>query len=174
MYLYEAWRFLFIQWFENFLIGPISASHVMKDPISWFTKTYADIVYLNSVFRICMYNTLNRYIKYETYKQRNICFVQIFTGLWMCHIFSNSFLISISFYQRSAWYTKASLGPRQTSKMKLFEKIVDGFQLITNFWKSSILDIWQGSEYGAVLDEKVGQLSSFLFIILLKCVARYF
>ena len=160
MYLCWAWRFLFIQWFENFLIGPISTSPVMKDPISWFTKTYGYIVYLNDVFRICMYNTLSRYIIYETYKQRSICFVQMFAALWMCDIFSNSYLISISFNKWSAWYTKASLGPRQTSKMKVFEKIVDGFQLITIFAKSSILDIWQGSEYASV---------TYFFQILLIC-----
>ena len=37
-------------------------------------------------------------------------------------------------------YTVAYLEPCQTSKMELFEKIVNGF-------KGSILDAWQGSEY---------------------------
>ena len=37
--------------------------------------------------------------------------------------------------------------PSQTSKMKLFVKIVKGLQPLTNFAKSSILDIWLGTEY---------------------------
>ena len=37
--------------------------------------------------------------------------------------------------------------PSQTSKMKLFVKTVNGLQPLTNFAKSSILDIWLGIEY---------------------------
>ena len=35
----------------------------------------------------------------------------------------------------------------QISKMKLFARIACGFQLLTIFAKSSILDIWQVPEY---------------------------
>ena len=38
------------------------------------------------------------------------------------------------------------LEPCQTSKRKLFAEIVTGLQRLTNFPKSSILDVWQGSE----------------------------
>ena len=37
--------------------------------------------------------------------------------------------------------------PSQTSKMKLFVQIVNGLQPLTIFAKSSILDIWVGTEY---------------------------
>ena len=37
--------------------------------------------------------------------------------------------------------------PSQTSKMELFSKIVNGGKLLAIFPKSSILDVWQGSEY---------------------------
>ena len=34
----------------------------------------------------------------------------------------------------------------QTSKMELFEKIIEGFESLTIFEKHSILNVWQGSE----------------------------
>ena len=37
--------------------------------------------------------------------------------------------------------------PYQTSKMELLAKIVNGFQPLTIFAKSSILDVRQGSKY---------------------------
>ena len=39
------------------------------------------------------------------------------------------------------------LEPSQTSKMKFFAKIVDGFQLPISFANKFILDVRQGSEY---------------------------
>ena len=36
--------------------------------------------------------------------------------------------------------------------MECFEKIVDGFELLTIFAKRSILDVWQASEYGSAAD----------------------
>ena len=38
----------------------------------------------------------------------------------------------------------------QTSKMKLFAKIVNGFQPLTILAKSSSLEVWQGSEYASI------------------------
>ena len=35
--------------------------------------------------------------------------------------------------------------------LELFLKLVSGFQLLTIFAKSSILDVWQGSEYASGL-----------------------
>lgn len=49
----------------------------------------------------------------------------------------------------SAWfwgYQETNVEPSQTSKIKFFAKIVNGFQLITVFPKTSILDIWLRSE----------------------------
>ena len=40
----------------------------------------------------------------------------------------------------------------QISKIGCFEKVVDGFELLTIFAKRSILDIWHGSEYGSAVD----------------------
>ena len=37
--------------------------------------------------------------------------------------------------------------PCQTSKMEIFAKIVNGFSFSSNFAKSSILDVWQDSEF---------------------------
>ena len=34
--------------------------------------------------------------------------------------------------------------------MKLFVKLVNGFQPLTVFEKSFILDVWEGSEYASV------------------------
>ena len=36
--------------------------------------------------------------------------------------------------------------------MDCFEKVVDGFELLTIFAKLCILDVWQGSEYGSAAD----------------------
>ena len=37
----------------------------------------------------------------------------------------------------------------QTFKMEIFAKIVNGFQPLTFFAKSSIVEVWQGSEYAS-------------------------
>ena len=42
--------------------------------------------------------------------------------------------------------SEAYVEPYQTSKMKLFAKMVKGFQPLTIFTKSFILDVWQGPE----------------------------
>ena len=42
---------------------------------------------------------------------------------------------------------EAYLEPSQTSKMDLFAKIVNRFQPLTIFAESSMLDVWQSSEY---------------------------
>ena len=39
--------------------------------------------------------------------------------------------------------------PCQTSKMEVFTKIVNGFSFLTIFAKSSILDVWQDSEFAS-------------------------
>ena len=41
--------------------------------------------------------------------------------------------------------------PCKTSKMGLFAKTINGFQLLTIFVKNSILDVWLGSEYSFAL-----------------------
>ena len=41
----------------------------------------------------------------------------------------------------------------QISKIGCFEKVVDGFELLTIFAKRSILDIWRGSEYNSAVDK---------------------
>ena len=58
-----------------------------------------------------------------------------------------------SFFHRIEWQpdqscSEAYLGCSQTSVMELFpEKLINGFQLLTIFTKSSIIDVWQGSKY---------------------------
>ena len=47
----------------------------------------------------------------------------------------------------------------QTSKMELFVKIVKKEKPFTIFVKTSILDIWQGSEYASELASKVADVS---------------
>ena len=44
-------------------------------------------------------------------------------------------------------YPEAYSEPCQISKIKSFEKIINGSQPSTIFTKISILDVWQGSEY---------------------------
>ena len=44
-------------------------------------------------------------------------------------------------------YTEADQQPCQTSKMKVFAKIVNVFQPLTIFAKTFILNVWQGSEH---------------------------
>ena len=41
--------------------------------------------------------------------------------------------------------------PIRASKMELFVKIANGFQLFTIFARSSILDIWQVSKYALLI-----------------------
>ena len=48
--------------------------------------------------------------------------------------------------QMSIENSEAYLEPCQTSKTDIFAKIINGFQSLTIFAKSSITDIWQGYE----------------------------
>ena len=47
------------------------------------------------------------------------------------------------------YWTEAYSEPCQTSKMDLFAKIFDEWKQLTIFEKSSILDVWSGSEYAS-------------------------
>ena len=47
-------------------------------------------------------------------------------------------------------YSEAYSEPSQTSKMKLFCETVNNWKLSTNFAKSSILDLWLGSENASI------------------------
>ena len=51
--------------------------------------------------------------------------------------------------------TEAYSKPSQTSTMRLFWKLVNDYQQLTTFAKSSILDFWFGSEcaFAVVLDK---------------------
>ena len=53
--------------------------------------------------------------------------------------------------QFTLYSAEAYSEPFKASKMKLFVKIVNDFQSLTIFAKSSILDVWQGYEYASVL-----------------------
>ena len=48
---------------------------------------------------------------------------------------------------RFTFKAEAYLEPSQTSKMELFMKTVNDFQLLTNYAKSFVLDVWLGSQY---------------------------
>ena len=64
-------------------------------------------------------------------------------------MFKNSFF---SGSEQNAYCSETSSDLCQISKMECFEKVVDGFELLTIFAKRSILDVWQGSEYGPAAD----------------------
>ena len=64
-------------------------------------------------------------------------------------IFKNS-LFSGS--EQNAHFSETYSGYCQISKMECLEKVVNGFELLTIFAKLSILDVWQGSEYGSAAD----------------------
>ena len=52
--------------------------------------------------------------------------------------------------ETETWLTGAYSEPCQTSNTEVFAEIGNGFQLLTIFSKSSILDVSQGSEYTCV------------------------
>ena len=54
--------------------------------------------------------------------------------------------------KQNAYYSEAYSEHCQTFKMERFEKIVEGFELLTVFAKRSILDVWQGSECASAND----------------------
>ena len=61
--------------------------------------------------------------------------------LWYSNWFKNE--TSLTLEANSEAYSE----PCQTSKMEVFTKIVNGFSFLTIFAKSSILDVWQDSEF---------------------------
>ena len=55
--------------------------------------------------------------------------------------------------------TKVNSKPCQTAEMELFAKIVKNEKPFTISAKTSILDVWQGSEYASELASKVKAVS---------------
>ena len=70
-----------------------------------------------------------------------------------CRVRIFPLVLKISVFHRIEWQpdqscSEAYLGCSQTSVMLFFpEKLINGFQLLTIFTKSSIIDVWQGSKY---------------------------
>ena len=54
--------------------------------------------------------------------------------------------------EQNAYCSETSSDHCQLSKMECFEKVVDNIELLTIFGKRSILDVWQGFEYGSSTD----------------------
>ena len=52
----------------------------------------------------------------------------------------------VNYYNKGRKSAEAYAAPSQTSKMELFAEIVNGLQQLTDFTKSSILDVWLSSE----------------------------
>ena len=62
----------------------------------------------------------------------------------------------------------------QTSKIECFVKIVDAWKPLTIYVKCSILDVWQGSEYSLLRQEKnsfkvINEGTMLSFLLLLLC-----
>ena len=64
-----------------------------------------------------------------------------------------------SFFCKSLLGEEACSKSCQTSKIELFVKIVKSKKLLTIFVKTSILDVWQGSEYASEKPSKVTDVS---------------
>ena len=68
-------------------------------------------------------------------------------------------------YLRWTFFPKSFLGFQgnsescQTPKMELFAKLVKNEKPLTIFVKTSMLDVWQGSEYASELPSKVRDVS---------------
>ena len=64
------------------------------------------------------------------------------------HILQLDLISLLSTLNIAAWLDRKEFSePSQTSKMELFEKIVNDFQFLTIFPKSFILDLWLASGY---------------------------
>ena len=70
--------------------------------------------------------------------------------------------------------------PGQTSKMNIFAKIVNGYELFTIFVKDSIVDVWQWSEY--ITDSSSGKIEKIpwkyseldlFFVLLLRQILQF-
>ena len=59
--------------------------------------------------------------------------------------------------EQIAYCSETSSDHCQISKMECFEKVVDGFELFSIFAKRSILEAWQGCEYGSTPDTQSGE-----------------
>ena len=57
------------------------------------------------------------------------------------------------------WSSEVYSELSQTSKMKRFAKVVNGFQPVIIFTKRSIVDVCQGSEYACVVHKKNANIS---------------
>ena len=53
----------------------------------------------------------------------------------------------LSFYWINFWNAELHAEPTKILKMEFFAKIVNHWKLLIIFTKSSVLDVWVGSEY---------------------------
>ena len=53
--------------------------------------------------------------------------------------------------------SEAYSGPCQTSKMEVFAQILNGFYFLTIFLKSSILDVWQDSQFASKVSYEIAE-----------------
>ena len=62
--------------------------------------------------------------------------------MFLCLLWTSKYLM----WSFNKHLSEAYSEPYQTSKMKLFAKMVKSFQPLTILTKSSILEVWQGPE----------------------------
>ena len=82
----------------------------------------------------------------------SVCKEMVNTNLVLvvCSGFSSTFKFFIQEGNRYfSSLSEANSEPSQTRELNFFTKINNGFPLLTVFVKSSILDVWQGSEYAS-------------------------
>ena len=57
--------------------------------------------------------------------------------------------------EQNEYYSEPYSEHCQTSKVELFEKIIEDFESLAVFDKRSILNVWQGSEYASATDGRL-------------------
>ena len=96
-------------------------------------------------------NQVTRKVKQKFVNRRNIILIILFSNFdpKFYNVLSKTCLESAVYelQENNRKSSHAYSETCQTLKMKFFTKIVNGFQTLTIFAKSSIVNIWQGSEY---------------------------
>ena len=71
-----------------------------------------------------------------------------------------TFLTRMPYYRRNVQNLDAHSEPSETSRMEVFAKMVSNWMLLTIFIKSSMLDVWLGSEYACKSQLKLSSMIS--------------
>ena len=124
--------------FCGYLLRPNFSEHKVISLHKWQMLFTSNVLIRNSLRIVQIWETSKKH------GRGNICSIENKISIFKNSLFTGS--------EQNTSCSETCSDHCQISKIGCFEKVVDGFELLTIFGKRSILVVWQGSEYGSAAD----------------------